>query len=90
MEQASLKYIYLHGTAARVLTSGPSPETTNRVLTYGLLHGPLKHHYLKQYRVLEDKNEIHYRKQAIIGVPSPEGRSKSLDEDDIELIVLIA
>ena len=27
--------IYLHGTAARVLTSGHPPETITKVLTYG-------------------------------------------------------
>ena len=42
MEQARLKYIYLHGTAARVLTSGPPPETRKRVLTYGHSPGLLK------------------------------------------------
>ena len=42
MEQARLKYIYLHGTAARVLTSGHPPETRNIVLTYGHSPGPLK------------------------------------------------
>ena len=42
MEQARLKYIHLHGTAARVLTSGHPPDTVNRVLTYDHLPGPLK------------------------------------------------
>ena len=31
----SIMYIYLHGKAARVLTSGHSPETRTRVLTSG-------------------------------------------------------
>ena len=34
---------YLHGTAARVLTSGHPPETRTRVLRYGHSPWPLKH-----------------------------------------------
>ena len=40
---ASLQQIYLHGTAARVLTSGHPPETKIRVSTYGHSPGPLEH-----------------------------------------------
>ena len=36
--------MYLHGTAARVLTSGHPPETITRVLTYGHSPGSLKQH----------------------------------------------
>ena len=35
--------LYLHGTAARVLTSGHPLETRTRVLTYGHSPGLLKH-----------------------------------------------
>ena len=35
--------MYLHGTAARVLTSGHPPETITRVLTYGHSPGPPEH-----------------------------------------------
>ena len=39
----SIIYIYLHGTAARVLTSGHPPETRSRVLTSGHPPGTQKH-----------------------------------------------
>ena len=41
---SKLIIIYLHGTAARVLTSGHPPETViTRMLTYGHSPGSLKH-----------------------------------------------
>ena len=42
MEQARLQKTHLHGTAARVLTSGHPRETRNRVYDHRL-PGPLKH-----------------------------------------------
>ena len=42
MEQERSQHLYLHGTAARVLTSGHPPETRTRVLTSGHPPGTLK------------------------------------------------
>ena len=41
---SEFKNIYLHCTAARMLTSGQPPETRNRVLTSGHPPGTQKHH----------------------------------------------
>ena len=51
--------IYLHGTAARVLTSGHPPETITRVLTYGHSPGSPEQVFLQKQKQKQKSEDVH-------------------------------